>query len=120
MGVLTRDEMEQVLADGGSVLHGRTVISSVDELPSAAELSRDDPEQLEHVRAALQAQRAALDAQLAAIDREGAGVPSATALQEGSPPAPQPEPEWPEPEWPEPPQPEPTEPEPAHGKAKSR
>jgi hypothetical protein len=117
VGVLTRDDMQRVIADGGSVLHGRTVISRIDDLPSETDLARDDPAQLEHVRAALEAQRAALDAQLAHLDRQRGDVPRATALPEGSPPAPPPEPE-PDPTF-EPEDP-PTEPEEPQGKSGKR
>jgi len=67
MGTLTRAEMEQVIANGGSVLHQGTLISSVDRLPSAADLAKGDPEAETAAANAMQQQIDALQEQIAKL-----------------------------------------------------
>lgn len=62
--MLTRAEMEQVIREGGSVLHGGRLISQVEQLPSAADLAQGDPVAESAVANALQEQIANLQAQL--------------------------------------------------------
>lgn len=64
MATLTRAEMEQVILNGGSVLHGGVLISRVEKLPSAAELAKGDPEAESAASNALQQQIADLQAQV--------------------------------------------------------
>lgn len=64
-GQLTRAGMEAVVRRGGSVLHGGRIVTRVEDLPSAAELSQGD-------QAAEQAARASIDERQAALDRERA------------------------------------------------
>jgi hypothetical protein len=67
MGTLSRGEMEAAIAEGGSVLYGGHLISRVQDLPSAADLARGNPEQEAAAAAALEAQIAALQAQRAQL-----------------------------------------------------
>lgn len=39
---LTREEMEAILHEGGSVLHGGKIIARIEDLPSAADLAVGD------------------------------------------------------------------------------
>lgn len=65
--MLTREQMEQVLARGGSVLHQGRIISRAQDLPSAAELAAGDENQETQVANALQQQIDELHAQLAKL-----------------------------------------------------
>ena len=72
--VLSREDMERIIREGGSVLYGGRTIVRVEDLPGAVELVGDDTAQREAVAAALDAQIAALTAQRA---RLGSGQPVA-------------------------------------------
>lgn len=65
--MLTREQMEQAIARGGSVLHQGRIISRVQDLPSAAELAEGDPERESATANSLQQQIADLQAQLAKL-----------------------------------------------------
>lgn len=67
MGVLTRNEMEQVIVVGGSVLFQGRLIGRVQDLPTDADLAKGNPEQEAHAAAALDAQIAALQTQRARL-----------------------------------------------------
>ena len=64
---LTRDEMEAVIKQGGSVLHKGRTISRVQDLPSLADLAQGDPVAEVQVLATLQQQMADLQAQIATL-----------------------------------------------------
>lgn len=64
MATLTRAQMEQVIRDGGSVLHSGQVITKIANLPTEAALAAGDPAAEAAAAASLQAQMAALQAQL--------------------------------------------------------
>ena len=78
MPVLSRAEMEQAIQDGGSVLHGGRLYSRIEDLPSAADLARGNPEQEAAAAAALDSQIAALQAQRAQLGQAGAELTFAT------------------------------------------
>lgn len=59
--------MEQVIRDGGSVLHGGQIITKIEHLPAEAQLAKGNPEQEAAVADSLQAQIASLQAQLATL-----------------------------------------------------
>lgn len=61
--MLSRDQMEQVIRSGGSVLHGGRLIGRVEQLPTDADLARGNPAQEALAAQALEAQIAALQAQ---------------------------------------------------------
>jgi predicted HD phosphohydrolase len=61
--MLTRNQMEEVIRSGGSVLHGGRLITRVEHLPTDADLAAGNPEQEALAAAALEAQIAALQAQ---------------------------------------------------------
>lgn len=65
MATLTRQEMEQVIRDGGSVLHGGRLYTKIATLPTEAQLAAGNPEQEAAAKANLQSQVEALQAQLA-------------------------------------------------------
>lgn len=56
MATLTREQMEQVINGGGSVLVGGRLITRVQDLPSPAQLAAGNPEQEQATLADLQAQ----------------------------------------------------------------
>lgn len=90
---LTRQEMEAVIDNGGSVLHGvgteRRIISRKEDLPSEAELASGDREELTKAREALAGRVNKLQAELAAIDAElatlGSAKPGKKAAKGGAP-----------------------------------
>lgn len=61
---LTREQMEKIIADGGSVLYNGSIINQAGQLPSKAELAKGDPAQESAVQSELQAKMADLQAQL--------------------------------------------------------
>lgn len=73
---LSRDEMVGVIRGGGSVIHEGILHTSVDTLPTEADLASGNAEKTADVLAGIAAQRAALDAQeqklLAAQGRQAA------------------------------------------------
>jgi hypothetical protein len=83
--MLTRSQMEQVIKDGGSVLHGGRIITRMEHLPTDADLAVGNPEQEAAVAAALEAQIAALQAR---HDR----LMQSRTVRTGAVPAPAPEP----------------------------
>jgi hypothetical protein len=85
MGQLTRAEMEQVIKDGGAVLHNGQTLWKLDHLPSEADLAAGDPEAEAIVQGALDTQIRHLQQQR---DKLAARGQSAT-LQ----PQPEPQPE---------------------------
>lgn len=60
---LTRAGMEKVIRDGGSVMHGREIITNVDDLPSEAELAEGDEAAERVALDNIERQQRALDAQ---------------------------------------------------------
>lgn len=84
--MLTRQQMEQAIKNGGSVLYGGRLITRTEHLPSDADLAEGNPEQEAAAAAALEAQIAALQAQR---DRLGRARPvrtiSGTVEQGGAP-----------------------------------
>lgn len=64
MGILTRNEMERVIAHGGSVLHGGRLITRVEDLPTDADLATGDPNRETQIANSLQQQIDRLQAQL--------------------------------------------------------
>jgi hypothetical protein len=64
-GTLTRQEMEKVLRDNGSVMHQGRVIDKVEDLPQEADLARAHP-------AAARAAAARIDADIARLAAERA------------------------------------------------
>lgn len=85
MAVLSRNEMEQVIRGGGSVLHGGRIISRVQDLPNDADLAQGNPEQEQQLATALDIQIAALTQQR---DRLGQG--RQTSEQATTPPSQEP------------------------------
>jgi cell division protein FtsB len=72
MATLSRDQMEAVIANGGSILYGGRLITRVEHLPSEADLAAGDPtaeakaaEKLERQMAQLQEQMKKLQEQQA-------------------------------------------------------
>ncbi len=65
--MLSRAQMEDVIRNGGSVLHGGRLITRVEHLPTDADLAAGNPEQEAMAAAALEAQIAALQAQHARL-----------------------------------------------------
>lgn len=61
--MLSRAQMEDVIRNGGSVLHGGRIITRAEHLPTEADLAAGNPEQERVAAAALEAQIAALQAQ---------------------------------------------------------
>jgi hypothetical protein len=74
---LTRRGMEQVLAEGGSVLHNGHVIQHAAHLPNESELAKGNPDRASAVRAALERQIASLTAQMSDLDPDVVVGPSA-------------------------------------------
>jgi hypothetical protein len=74
-GRLTRKGMERVIAQGGSVLHGGQLHTSVQTLPSEAVLAKGDEQAEALARDNLIRQRQAIDSQLASL-----GAPGQTKL----------------------------------------
>ena len=67
MAHLTREQMEQVIRGGGSVKHGGRIISTVEGLPSKADLAKGDPAKERAAAGDLQAQIDQLQQQLAGL-----------------------------------------------------
>lgn len=70
MAKLTRDEMEAVIARGGSVMYRGRIIRTVKDLPSRAELAVGDPVAEAKTRDDLDAQIAELERQKAKLTGE--------------------------------------------------
>lgn len=85
-GRLTRNGMELVIAQGGSVFHQGEAVDSLDLLPTEADLARGDETRVKEERARLLAHRATLDAELAKL---AAPPAPATAAPQQQAPAPQ-------------------------------
>jgi len=68
MATLRRQEMEQVINSGGSVLHNGTVHTDVRTLPDEADLAQGDEVRTNAARDAIDQQLAALTAQRAKLD----------------------------------------------------
>lgn len=66
-GRLTRFGMEQAIREGGSVQLGDRTITRVDDLPSAAELAKGDPDAERAALSDLQKQMADLQTQIAKL-----------------------------------------------------
>lgn len=62
-GKMTRAGMEQVIRDGGSVLHGGKLHTRLDTLPTAADLAAGDEQATAEALAGIEAQQKSLDAQ---------------------------------------------------------
>jgi hypothetical protein len=78
--MLSRNEMEQVIRNGGSVLHGGRILTKMEHLPTDADLAVGNPEQEAQAAAALEAQIVALQAQHARLTQAKApqtGAPAA-------------------------------------------
>ena len=80
MPQLTREEMEAVIASGGSVLHKGQTLWKMEHLPSAADLVAGDP-------AGAAAVGSALDAQIAHLQNERAKLETNAATAPGGAPA---------------------------------
>lgn len=78
-GVLSRDEMEQVIRSGGSVVYQGRLIERVEHIPSAKELAGDDPDATNAAMQQLQDQMKRLQEQLAQFgpNQQQAGAPVA-------------------------------------------
>lgn len=85
MPTMSREEMERVLQDGGTVLYRGTIRTTAAELPGEAELAQGDPAKEAQARAGLEAQIAALRAELGLLQP----VPAATGT--GTPSQPEPD-----------------------------
>lgn len=81
MGTLSRNEMEQVINSGGSVLLGGRLYTRVADLPNDAQLAAGDPEREAAAATTLQQQIAQMQAQLEQLQASG----QSAALQQ--PPA---------------------------------
>jgi len=68
MATLTRKEMEQVITDGGSVLHEGVLHTHVQTLPDEADLAVGDETRMQEARDALDRQMASLAAQRAKLE----------------------------------------------------
>lgn len=66
-GMLSRQEMERVIQQGGAVLYRGRSIARVQDLPSEAELAQGDPQAELQAAANLQTQMAELQRQLAQL-----------------------------------------------------
>lgn len=74
-----RAAMEQAIRSGGSVMHQGRLITTVEQLPSEAELAAGDPEAEQAAQASLQAKVAELQRQLAQLEARQAGGSKAKA-----------------------------------------
>jgi hypothetical protein len=71
-GMRSRKEMEAIIASGASVmLPNGGVATRVEQLPTAWELAKGDPEKEAQFRAGLEAQIDQLQGRLAGLDRPG-------------------------------------------------
>lgn len=71
-GKLTREGMERVIKDGGSVMLGHRLVTRVDDLPSEAQLAQGDAVRAKAAAERIQAQIAALQADLAMVSADDA------------------------------------------------
>ena len=76
---MTRKEMQEILEAGGSVLHGRQIITDPAHLPSAADLAKGDPAAEATATADLKAQLAEVQRQLAELKPAAPTAPSGNA-----------------------------------------
>lgn len=67
MAVLSRNQMEQVIRNGGSVLVGGRIITKVEHLPTDADLAAGNPEQEQAVISDLSDRIKALEQQRNAL-----------------------------------------------------
>jgi hypothetical protein len=79
---LSREEMERVIREGGSVLYQGRIVARVEDLPNEVDLAQGDAEKQAAVRAAIDAQITALTAQRAQLD---SATPATEEQQEGEP-----------------------------------
>lgn len=63
MATLTRDEMEAVIRNGGSVLHKGQHLTHIEHLPTEGDLAEGDAAAIQAALDGIAAQRAALDEQ---------------------------------------------------------
>jgi hypothetical protein len=85
MAVLSRNQMEQVIRNGGSVLVGGRIITKAEHLPTDADLAKGNPEQEQQVLATLQEQIAALQRQQDELTkRQAAAAKAAKGAASGS------------------------------------
>lgn len=63
--MLTREEMEQVIREGGAVAHQNRLLTRIEDLPDEIELAQGDQERMANATAAIDRQIAELTAQRA-------------------------------------------------------
>jgi hypothetical protein len=68
-GKLTRAGMEQAIKDGGSVMYKGKILTSLDQLPSEADLAAGDSQRESQARENLLKQKDAIDKELAKIGK---------------------------------------------------
>lgn len=76
MATLTRQEMEQVITGGGSVLHEGRIHDRIDTLPDEADLAQGDEARTNAARDAIDSQIASLTAQRAKLDAPDTTTPA--------------------------------------------
>jgi chorismate mutase len=72
--MLSREEMEKVIAEGGSVMHNGRIIPNAAGLPSRVELAQGRPEEISRVADDLDAEIAKLVAQRAQLSAQAASM----------------------------------------------
>jgi hypothetical protein len=86
MPTLNRKQMEQAIAEGGSVLYEGQVITRAEDLPTEAALAKGDPAKEQAAAADLQARISAMEAELATLRKEQPSEPApVTGDEDGKP-----------------------------------
>jgi hypothetical protein len=80
-GRLTRQGAEQIIASGGSVLHGGHLHTKIDTLPSDAAFSKGDPEREKQARERIRAERDRLDREESMLSGDAGERPQRTTRQ---------------------------------------
>jgi hypothetical protein len=73
---ISHDQMEYIVAHGGSVLHNGRLITSANDLPTKLELATGDPEAEKAARAEMEADIARKQAQLDASKKASEAAPA--------------------------------------------
>lgn len=77
---MSRADMERTIQNGGTVLHGGVLIERIEDIPDGLELARDNPEQFQAEKDAMQRRIDDLQAKLEQArnytDDMGASIPS--------------------------------------------
>jgi hypothetical protein len=76
MATLSRDQMEAVIANGGSILYGGRLITRVEHLPSEADLAAGNPDAEAKAAERLQQQMDALQKQMARLQEQQQATPA--------------------------------------------